>query len=59
MALRPGSGVPQCNLVTRTPLATKALLYKQTINNFQTRPTPWPHLLGNRVLFVPHSQLNP
>ena len=36
-------------------LATKVLLYKQTIDNFLTRPAPWRYLSGNRVLFVLHS----
>ena len=40
MALRRGSGVQQCNIVTRLPLATIALLCKQTINNIQTRCPP-------------------
>ena len=39
------------------PLATEALLYIQIIDNFQTRPVPWRHLSGNRVLFVPHYNL--
>ena len=34
MTLRRGSGVPQCNVVTKMPLA------KQTTDNFQTRPPP-------------------
>ena len=34
MALSWGSGVPQCNIVTRTPFATQALLRKQTTDNF-------------------------
>ena len=40
MALRQGSGVPQCNLVTRMPLATIALFSKQTTDNFGTCPAP-------------------
>ena len=40
MALRQGSGVPQCNIVTRMPLASIALLCKQTTDNPQTRPQP-------------------
>ena len=40
MALRRGSGIPQCNIVTRMPLATIALLCKQTTDNFRTRPPP-------------------
>ena len=54
MALRGSSGVPQCNRETRIPLATKALLCKQSIGNFRSRPAPWRHLSSNRVLFVPH-----
>ena len=38
--MRRGSGVPQCNIVTRMPLATIALLFKQAINNFRTRLPP-------------------
>ena len=30
MALRRDSGLPQCNIVTRMPPTTKALLCKQT-----------------------------
>ena len=44
-------------LVTRMPLATIALLCKQTSDYFRNRPPPnaqWRHLLGNRLLFVPH-----
>ena len=40
MALRQGLGVPQCNRVTRMPLATIALLCKQATDDFQTRPPP-------------------
>ena len=40
MALRPVSGVPQYKIVTRMPLATIALLCKQTTDNFRTRPPP-------------------
>ena len=36
MALRCSAGVPQCNRVTRMPLATKALLCKPTIDKFWT-----------------------
>ena len=39
MALRRGSGVPQCNIVTRMPFATIALLCKQTTDNFRNPPT--------------------
>ena len=35
MALRWGSDVPQCNIVTRMPLATIALLCKQITNDFR------------------------
>ena len=38
VALRRGSGVPQCNIVTMMPLATIALLCKQTIDNFRNHP---------------------
>ena len=55
MAVSCSSGDPQCIRVSRMPLATNALLYKQTIGNFRTHPSPWRHLSGNRVLFVPHS----
>ena len=48
-------------LVSRMHLATIALLCKETTDNFRTRHPPeprWRHLLGNRILFVPHySQL--
>ena len=44
MALRCISGVQQGNQVTRMPLATKALLCKQTIDNFWTRPAQLRHL---------------
>ena len=54
MVLRRDTGVPQCNQVTKMPLATIALLFKQTIDNFHTSPAPWRHLSGNHVLFVPH-----
>ena len=54
MALGRISGVPQCNRVNQMSLATKALLCKQTIDNFRTHFVPWRHLSGNRVLFVPH-----
>ena len=40
MALRQSSGVPQCNIVTRWPLATIALLCKQTTDNCRTHPPP-------------------
>ena len=40
MALRWGSRVPQWYIVTRMPLATIALLCKQTIDNFRIRPPP-------------------
>ena len=40
MALRQDLGVPQCNIVTRMPLTTIALLCKQTIDNFRIRPPP-------------------
>ena len=43
-------------LVTRMPLATIALLCKQTCDNFRICPppnAPWRHLTGNRKLFVP------
>ena len=36
MALRQGSDVPQCNIVTRMPLSKIALLCKQTNDNFRT-----------------------
>ena len=58
MVLRHSSGVPQHNRVTRMPFVTKSLLCKQTIDNFQTCLAPWHHLLGNRVLFVPHCCIN-
>ena len=38
MALRRSSGGPQCNVVTKMPLGTIALLCKQTTDNFRTRP---------------------
>ena len=44
MALRQGSGVPQCNVVTRMPLATIALICKQNTDNFRTRPPPELHM---------------
>ena len=40
MALSWGSSVPQCNIVTRMPLATMALICKQTTDNFQICPPP-------------------
>ena len=45
-------------LVSRMHLATMALLCKQTTDNSRTSYPPepkWRHLLGNRILFVPHS----
>ena len=54
MALRLSSCVSQCNRLTRMPLTTKALLCKQTINDFRTCAAPWRHLSSNCVLFVPH-----
>ena len=54
MTLRHSSGFPQCNQVTRMPLAKLALLCKQTIDNIRTRPAPWRHLSSSCILFVPH-----
>ena len=43
MVLRQGSGVPQCNMVTRKPLATIALCKQTTIT---TDPALHPSALG-------------
>ena len=40
MALKKGSVVPQCNIVTRMPFTTIALLCKQTTDNFRSRHPP-------------------
>ena len=60
MVLRQGSGVPQCNIVPRMPLATKELVNKPSITS-EPALLPyyqWRHLSGNRSLFVPHSHLH-
>ena len=57
MALRQGLGVPQCNIVTRMPLATIALLCKQITITSEPAVHPncsWRHLSGNRLSFLPH-----
>ena len=44
-------------LVSRMHIATIALLCKQTTDNSRTGYPPeprWCHLLGSRILFVPH-----
>ena len=54
MALRWGSGVPQCNIVTRMPLAW--LCNKPSITSEPVRHPNYllRHLSGNRLLFVLH-----
>ena len=50
--MRPSLGLSKCNRVTRMPLATEALLCKQTIDNCWTNPAHWQHL--SDVLSVRH-----
>ena len=57
MVLRWSLGVPQCNIVTRMPLEIVAYYVNKPLITSELGlhlNCPWRHLLGNRLLFVPH-----
>ena len=59
MALRQGSGVPQCNIVTRMPLSKIALLCKQTNDNFRTAHGAIYRLIDYLFLIMINKSLTP